>query len=168
VSKHSASLADVEGFWTGACHGDSCKVIRFTSELTFTERSSAAAAGEKTVLALCSVSGDASNDFRFMYTCQCKNNYGYENCTEAQYDSSTTIQVHAYSTMHGFPHITHFQNIFTNFYKFVLKSEFRGSEGGAFSILSSIIYWRFSPIFCANFLHFLEKNISKIIILVPD
>ena len=77
--------------WTGICGGNSsCKTIpsEVKEELTFDDTPEASEASES-FIGLCSMAKEMIGDFPFIYTCQCEQDFGYENCTEVQQDETT-------------------------------------------------------------------------------
>ena len=92
LAQQSPNLSDkISGFWTGICGGNSsCKTIpsEVNEELTFDDTPEASEASES-FIGLCSMAKEMIDDFPFIYSCQCEQDFGYENCTEVQQDETT-------------------------------------------------------------------------------
>ncbi len=97
LSRNSRNLStEITGLWTGLCQSNSsCKAIHFdrsTNELTFTDVDETTLSDDHKYVGLCSIAKDVADDFPLIYSCQCEQDFGYENCTDTVYDPELSVQ----------------------------------------------------------------------------
>ena len=85
LSKQNLSL--ISGLWTSLCQDENCKVIQYDAknqQITFTDIAESDQKQNQIYKALCSLPADTGS--AAIYTCQCPQIFGYENCTKTIYN----------------------------------------------------------------------------------